>query len=431
MEKVVILGAGPAGISAAYHLKKAGIQATVFEKKDTYGGLCGGFTIEGYHFDNFAHLTFSKNPRVNALLEEQTPYFVHQPEAMNYYEGNWVRNPVQNNLCGLPVEERIHVITDYVNREQNTEPENYGQWLRAAYGDYFAEHFPYRYTRKYWTVEPERLEPEWVKGRMYVPSLEEMLRGAFERDTPNVHYSKEMHYPKEGGFQAFLKPLIQDIDIGYKKEVTKLALEQKKITFADGSETGYDRLITTLPLSLLPEVAEDLPDSVCRAAERLDYTSGYMISVGLNREITFPTIWFYIYDEAILPARVYFPNKKALSNVPKGCSSLQAEVYVSRYRSFEGTKQELLEQVIGQLIKMGLFEREDIAVKDIRFEKFANIMFTPDIYEARKKVRDYLAEQGIHCAGRFGEWDYLWLEQSLLSGERVAVEVEGELYRYR
>lgn len=427
MERIVILGAGPAGISAAYHLKKAGIQATVYEKKDTYGGLCGGFTIEGFHFDIFAHLTFSKNPKVNALLEEQTPYLVHKPEAMNYYQGSWVRNPVQNNLCGLPIEDRIHVITDYVNRDPKTEPENYGQWLRAAYGDYFAEHFPYRYTRKYWTVEPERLETEWVKGRMYVPSLEEMLRGAFEEDTPNVHYSKEMHYPKEGGFQGFLKPLIQGIDIEYNKEVTKLALEQKKIIFADGSETSYDRLITTLPLSLLPEMTEELPDSVCRAAERLDYTSGYMISVGLNREIIFPTIWFYIYDEAILPARVYFPNKKASGNVPKGCSSLQAEVYVSRYRSFEGTQQELLEQVIGQLIKMGLFEREDIAVKDIRFEKFANIMFTPDIYEARKTVRNYLAEQGVHCAGRFGEWDYLWLEQSLLSGERAAEEIKGEI----
>ncbi|MCM1106144.1 MAG: FAD-dependent oxidoreductase [Blautia sp.] len=425
MGKIAILGAGPAGISAAYHLKKAGIQATVYEKKDTYGGLCGGFTIDGFHFDNFAHLTFSKNPQVNALLEEQTPYLIHQPEAMNYYEGSWVRNPVQNNLCGLPVEDRISVITDYVNREEKTEPKNYGQWLRLAYGDYFAEHFPYRYTRKYWTVEPESLETEWVKGRMYVPSLEEILRGAFESDTPNVHYSKEMHYPKEGGFQGFLKPLIEGIDIEYKKEVVKLAPGEKRITFADGSEESYDHLITTLPLSLLPEMTEGLPDSVCRAAERLDYTSGYMISVGVNKEISFPTIWFYIYDESILPARVYFPNKKAPNNVPEGCSSLQAEVYVSRYRSFEGTKEELQEKVIELLIGMGLFEKEDIMVKDIRFEEFANIMFTPDIYEARKTVREYLERQGILCAGRFGEWDYLWLEQSLLSGKRAAEELSG------
>lgn len=427
MEKIAILGAGPAGISAAYHLRQAGIQATIYEKKNTYGGLCGGFAIDGFHFDNFAHLTFSKNPKVNALLEEQTPYYIHQPEAMNYYQGSWVRNPVQNNLCGLPVEERIRVITDFVNREKNTEPENYGQWLRLAYGDYFSEHFPYRYTRKYWTVEPEKLETEWVQGRMYVPSLEELLRGAFEADTPNVHYSKEMHYPRKGGFQGFLTPLIQGLDIAYEKEVVKIEPFSRTIRFADGTEAAYERLITTLPLVQMPELIDGLPAKVRQAAEQLDYTSGYIISIGLKRTIDFPTIWFYIYDEDILPARVYFPNKKALSNVPEGCSSLQAEVYVSKYKRLSVTGDQLRDQVIRQLIGLGLFEEADIAVRDIRFEKYANIMFTPEIYQARETARNYLTELGILCAGRFGEWDYLWLEQSLLSGKKAAEKITGEL----
>ena len=423
---IVILGAGPAGISAGYHLKQQGIEAVLYEKKDDFGGLCGSFSVGGYRFDHFAHMTFSKKTEVNALLEEQTPYLVHTPEAWNYDRGRWVRNPVQNNLVGLDVEDRIRVIESFLERPKNLEPENYKDWLQKSYGDYFAENFPARYTRKYWTVEPDALEPEWVKGRMYVPKLAEVLRGAMTEDTPNVHYSKEMHYPKSGGFREFLEPLAKGLDIRYGKEAEQINFAQKRIMFADGTGAEYETLISTLPLAGLPELVKDLPNAVKEAAGELDYTSGYMVSVGLKRKIEFPSVWFYIYDEDILPARVYLSDKKSPDNAPQGCSALQAEVYVSKYRRLEVPMEALKEQVVGQLLTLGLFEREDIAVTDIRFEPYANIMFTPKIYGARAMVRAYLEKQGVATAGRFGEWDYLWLEQSLLSGKRAAKEVLGK-----
>lgn len=422
-DSVAVLGAGPAGISAAYHLKLKGAKTVIYEKKEDYGGLCGGFDISGYHFDYFAHMTFSKDKDVNGLLEEKTPYLVHMPEAMNYYQKKWIRNPVQTNLNGLDADERVKVITDFVNRKQSGHITDYEQWLKSSYGDYFADNFPARYTRKYWTVEPAKLETEWVKSRMYVPSLEEILMGAFETDTPNVHYSKEMHYPKSGGFKAFLEPLINDIEIKYNKEITQIDTDQKRIGFADGSEAEYKNIVSTLPLRELPDMLKNVPDCIKEAADRLDYTSGYMVSIGLNRKVDFPTIWFYIYDEDILPARVYFPDKKSESNTPKGCSALQAEVYVSKYRNINLDENELLESVSKQLIGMNLFTEKDIVFRDIRFESYANIMFTPDIYTARKTVRDYVEKHGIICAGRFGEWDYLWLEQSLLSGKRAAEKI--------
>lgn len=422
-QDIVILGAGPAGISAGYHLKQQGISAEIYEKKDDFGGLCGSFPVGGYRFDHFAHMTFSKDPTVNALLEEKTDYLTHTPEAYNFYRGKWVRNPVQNNLIGLDVEERIAVIRGFLERPEIEAPGNYRDWLRGSYGDYFTDHFPARYTRKYWTVEPEALEPEWARCRMYVPDLTEVLRGAMSEETPNVHYSKEMHYPVEGGFRGFLEPLAGGLDIRYGKNVEQIDLAGKCVTFSDGSVVEYGQLISTLPLSELPRMAKNVPDAVKEAAGELDYTSGYMVSIGLKRKVEFPSVWFYIYDEDILPARIYFSDKKSPDNAPEGCSALQAEVYVSKYRRLELSARKLKEQVIRQMLKLGLFTMEDIAVTDIRFEKYANIMFTPGIYGARAVVRAYLEEQGVSTAGRFGEWDYLWLEQSLLSGRRAAGKV--------
>ena len=78
---------------------------------------------------------------------------------------------------------------------------------------------------------------------------------------------------------------------------------------------------------------------------------------------------------------------------------------------------------VDDMIKMGLFSEEEIVVADVREHPYANVIFTKDIYSSRKVVLDYMAEQGILCAGRFGSWDYLWVGQSLLSGFDAAEKV--------
>jgi protoporphyrinogen oxidase len=420
---IAVLGAGFAGLSAAYELRKKGKKAVVYEKNDTCGGLCRSFTIEGFTFDTFAHVNFSKDSYVMSMLEEKTPYLTHSPEATNYYHGAWIRNPAQNNLVNLPVEERVRVIADFVRRDENRKIENYRDWLLAQYGTYFTEHFPAAYTRKYWTVEPQELETKWVEGRMYTPSLEEVLYGAMSGDSPNVHYSKEIHYPKNGGYGAFLQPFMEGADIRTKKQVTGLDAKKKKIFFSDGEEVGYEKLISTIPLNELISCMGQVPEEINKAAKELEYTSGVMVSLGLNRENVAPELWFYIYDEEIYPARVYAPNIKSPNNVPKGCCALQAEIYFSKRKPLTMSLEELKEGTIRQFIKMGLMRKEDILVQDVRMEEYANIMFTPGIYEARAKVHQYLEECGVRTAGRFGEWDYLWTGQSILSGKRAAEKI--------
>jgi protoporphyrinogen oxidase len=104
---------------------------------------------------------------------------------------------------------------------------------------------------------------------------------------------------------------------------------------------------------------------------------------------------------------------KSPDNVPEGCSSLQLEIYCKE-KAF--TNEEIYKRSIGKLTELDLVKKEDILFTDIRFEKYANVIFDKDIYINRKIVRDYLSSQKIRTIGRFGEWDYLWSDQSLLSG---------------
>ena len=168
--------------------------------------------------------------------------------------------------------------------------ENYGDWLRAMFGNYFAEKFPYKYTRKYWTVEPEQLESNWIKGRMYTPALEEVLRGAMEEDTRSVHYSKEARYPVKGGFKSFLDPLVKNADIRYCMDILEIDLQHKVIRFGNGEEWEYDKLISTIPLPELCHIINTAPESIRKTADRLDYTSGVMVSIGLARPSGSPAL---------------------------------------------------------------------------------------------------------------------------------------------
>lgn len=424
-QEIVILGAGVAGIAAAYYLFKQGISSIIYEQENYWGGLCHSFQLDGFVFDTFAHISFDASTKV--WLEDQTKHYIHQPEALNYDRGRWLRHPVQNNLYGLPVEERIELIESYINRYHTDSPKDYGEWLCSTYGVVFAKKYPYRYTRKYWTVDPELLETNWIKGRMYEPNLREVLQGAMTDKTPGVHYSKEARYPKHGGFEAFLQPMKEFCHIQCNKKVTNINCSTKQITFGDGKIVAYEKIISTIPLPEIIKLIDDVPEEVIKASTSLDYTSGVMVSLGFNRANISPALWYYIYDEDILPARIYAPDRKSKYNVPKNCSAIQAELYFSKYKPLKKSMDLLLEEVIEQLLSIHLFRKDEIIVKDIQLKPYANIMFTPTIYSARSIIHYFLKKKGIYYAGRFGEWDYLWTGQSLLSGRSAAKQLQKDM----
>lgn len=420
MSNNVILGAGVAGISAAYHLKQKGESSVIFEKDNDWGGLCGFFEIDGFRFDRFVHFTFAKDEKIAELFAKSSPLYAHPPVSYNYWRGCWLKHPAQNNLAPLPIEEKVKIIDSFVNRPRKdvAEISDYAEWLRVQYGDYFAENFPFAYTRKYWGVEAKQLETKWVGNRLHVSPLPEVLRGAFAEQQENFYYTKFMNYPKKGGFRSIMNECRKGLDIRLNKKAVRIDTAAKQVEFADGTVENYDNLISSLPLPEIIKMISDVPENVQNAAKQLRWTCGYQVSLGFNRPDVAKYLWFYIYDEDVPPARVYSPNLKSPDNAPDGCSSLQAEVFFANDAKI-ADKDEVLRQTVSKLKEICQFNDSDVVVKDIRFEPYANIIFTPEIYESRKVVREWLQAQGIKTIGRFGEWDYLWSHQAFESGMKV------------
>ena len=414
------MGAGIAGISAAYHLKQKGENSVIFEKDNDWGGLCGFFEIDGFRFDRFVHFTFAKDEKIAELFAKSSPLYAHPPVSYNYWRGCWLKHPAQNNLAPLPIEEKVKIIDSFVNRPRKdvAEISDYAEWLRVQYGDYFAENFPFAYTRKYWGVEAKQLETKWVGNRLHVSPLPEVLRGAFAEQQENFYYTKFMNYPKKGGFRSIMNECRKGLDIRLNKKAVRIDTTAKQVEFADGTVEKYDNLISSLPLPEIIKMISDVPENVQNAAKQLRWTCGYQVSLGFNRPDVAKYLWFYIYDEDVPPARVYSPNLKSPDNAPDGCSSLQAEIFFANGVKVVD-KNIILQKTVEKLKEICQFNDSDVVVKDIRFEPYANIIFTPEIYESRKVVREWLQARGIKTIGRFGEWDYLWSHQAFESGMKV------------
>lgn len=420
---IMILGAGIAGLGAALRVRELGREAVIFEARERSGGLLDNFTIDGYRFDHAVHLSFATEPKVREIFDA-TPYYTHPADSLCFENDRWLKHPVQNNLYPLAAQEKVDLLKSFLARPEQMAHDDYEAWLRHQYGDAIAERYPLRYTRKYWDTPAQRLSTTWIGNRMRRAELDEIVFGMMSGETPNTYYTKEMRYPQQGGYKAFIQSLIDAATVRNSMRVTQVDPVRKVVTFNDDTEIGYGQLVSTLPLPLLIQfasrgsnsqsMAEQVPQQVQAAATTLEASSIDLISVGFNKAII-KDLWFYIYDEDIHASRAYSPSVKSPDNVPTGCSSLQFEAY-SRGRNSKWQPQDLLDNTRYALQKMGIAKDEDIAFMDHRRLVWGNVIFDSGMEQQREIVRAYLREVGIKSCGRFGEWDYFWSNQSMLSG---------------
>ena len=413
---IVILGAGIAGLGAALRARELNRQAVVFEARDRAGGLLDNFTVDGFRFDHAVHLSFANEPEVRAIFD-RTPYLTHPADSYCWDDGYWLKHPVQNNLYPLPPEQRVALIKSFLARPDTLAHDDYESWLRHQYGDAIAERYPLRYTQKYWAVPGRALSTTWIGNRMRRAELDGILFGALTGDTPNTYYTKEMRYPVAGGYKAFIQPLLDAAEIRTGHAATGIDTAARTVTFANGATVRYRQLVSTLPLPVLVRLAGDVPDDVRAAGAGLHATSIDLVSVGFDKPLV-KDLWFYIYDEDIVASRAYSPSVKSPDNAPPGCSSLQFEIY--NYDTGSAHAPDALkENTVYALRKMGIATADDIVVLDHRRLAYGNVIFEQGMEERRARVRGWADAAGIATCGRFGEWDYLWSNQSLLSGYRA------------
>ena len=427
MESIVVLGSGMGGLGAANRLSAEGLRPVLYDKNGYHGGHTASFRHEGgFVFDIGPHISFTKDQRIQELFAESVggQFETIQIRLNNYWRGYWPVHPVQLHLHGMPEDVIIKVIGDFVQASQQPEGKitNYAEWLLASFGRTFAELFPMTYARKYHLTTAENMSTDWLGPRIYRPTLEEVLRGALSPTAPNIHYITHFRYPSEGGFAAYLRKFLPMGDIRLGNELVALDPKSRTLTFQNGHTAQYGAVVSSIPLTEIVPMIVGAPPDVVAAAKRLACSTCVLVNIAVDREDLSGAHMSYFYDEDICFTRLSFPHMLSPKNVPQGTGSIQAEVYYSRkYRPLDVAPESLIEPVIADLRKCGLLRETDkILFKNAFLVPYANVIFDLDRAEALKTVHGYLDDIGMAYCGRYGDWGYMWTDESFISGERAA-----------
>lgn len=418
---IAILGAGLTGLSAAYHIEN---NYEIFESESEAGGLCRSVKANGFVFDYGPHLYFSKDDYVRKFLNNLLKKNLHELEstAGQYSFGRYLKYPYNVNLYGAPLEVIKECILGFVAALYNgkmNQPKTYHDWCLYHFGEGYARHFMFPYAKKIWTVDPKRMTTDWIGKRIVMPSLEQILEGALHRSDRMLNYITTFKYPLHDGMSAMIAGLTKKLNpVQYNKKVIRIDVKNKKITFQDGTSSFYEKAISTVPLPEMIKMIPDAPSSVREAAKRLIHNSVLIINIGVDRPELSEFQWIYFDgDEPFY--RVHFPSNLSKFCVPEGAGAACIEIAYSRFRPLR--KDKLFDMTLDKLKNVGILRPSDnIIFKNIIEQKYAYVIYDRYRESCVKKVRDYLRKNYIETCGRFGEWGYLWMDQSILSGKRTA-----------
>jgi protoporphyrinogen oxidase len=430
MKPIAILGAGLAGLGAANILNDKSIPAIVYEKCLHVGGQAASYDYQGgWIFDDGPHISFTKNERMRDLFASNVEgnFLSFHANVNNLWNGYWIKHPAQANLYGLPTQLLVRIMEEMIRAQfaEYGEIRNYKDWLFASFGRTFSETFPMEYGWKFHTTTADNMTTDWIGPRLYRADLGEILRGALEPNAGDVHYISNFRYPTSGGFVKFVEPFTRKADVRFGMDVVSISLGAGRLGFADGHVEYFDQLISSIPLpELISRIEEATPD-VRAAAERLACSTCVIVDIGIDREDISPAHWSYFYDREYSFSRLSFPHMFSSCNVPSGAGSIQAEIYFSKkYRPLTVSPESLIDVVIKDLRRCGLLRDTDsILIKAAHVVPYANVIFDLERPAALETIREFLAAAGVETCGRYGEWNYLWSDESFMSGEQSAQRI--------
>jgi len=426
-KKILILGAGLAGLSAAWHLQKKGVDCLIFEKEPEAGGLCRSKNIDGFTFDYCGHLLHFKERYSFNLIKELLGDNLaeHKKSAWIYSHDRITRHPFQANLYGLPKPVIKECLLEFIQARSNGFPKDkknisFGDWISQTFGRGIARHFMLPYNSKFWTTSLSRITCEWLDGFVPVPTLKEILEGTIEENKRPSGYNAIFWYPKRGGIQEIPRLLSSGIkNLHTLSEAVRLDIKNKKVYFKNGNIQEYDVLIFTLPLPEIINLSEELPESILGCLKRLRYNSIFNLNLGIDKKDISGKHWIYFPDKKFTFFRLGFFSNFSNASAPKNSSSLYIEVAYSKEKTLN--KNTVVNRIINKMHDADVLNSSDkILVKDINDIKYGYIIYDKAREKALNRIKVFLNKNNIFCLGRYGSWRYLSMEDVLLDGKAVA-----------
>ena len=418
--KTLILGGGLTGLSTAYHLERLGqTDYLVTEREAAPGGLCASRTVSGFTFDYSGHLLHLHTPYGKKLVKKllKTNLARVKREAWIYTGAARVPFPFQANLFALPPARRQACVDGLLQAaaRPKKEPKNFEEWCLNAFGPGVYEQFMRPYNTKLWGRAPKELTCDWCGPFVPLPAPQEIRKSARKPAKKAYGYNAYFYYPKTGGCGALVNALAERVtNLRLSAPVTRVNLK-KKTAVVGGETVSFDRLVNTLPL---PEFLRLLEGEAAlkKLADKLVHTSVAVYNLAVKGGPGKPFSWIYCPDEQDPFYRVGLQSSFSPHNAPKNTSSFYIELPGDTPRTKTAEK-----RIWKALVQKGIISKYD----EVLFSFWQTLPYAYAVYDKRRsravhQALGALAGRGCLCAGRYGRWEYSFMESSLLQGLETA-----------
>jgi protoporphyrinogen oxidase len=449
----IIVGAGPAGLTAAYELAKSGCSSTILESDDAVGGISQTCEYKGYRFDIGGHRFFTKVAYVWELWEEiLEEEFLRRPRLSRiYYRQKFFDYPLKpvNALLGLGIIEATRIGFSYLHAQvwPSRDEVNFEQWVSNRFGKRLFQIFFKSYTEKVWGMPCEEISADWAAQRIKNLDLLTALRNVlFNSKTSNkgeivTTLIDEFHYPRLGPGQVWEdcrnkleaqgnKVLMQTRVVGVRHDGGRV--QSLRVCDASGHEhdVAGDHFLSSMPIrTLIRSLDPPPPREVIEAADRLRYRDFLTVALIIDGEDLFPDNWIYIHSDDVKVGRIQnFKNWSPHMVPDPRRTALGLEYFVQENDEIWSMDDaDLVELGRRELAALDLVSANDVIDGTVVRMPKAYPVYDGEYQASLRVIRDWLSGiENLQLIGRNGQHRYNNQDHSMVTAVYAARNIIGQ-----
>ena len=429
--EVLIIGAGPAGLTAAYELNRRDVTSTVFESDDIVGGISRSVERDGWRFDIGGHRFFTKVVPVQEFWHEilDDDEFLLRPRMSRiFYDGKYYDYPLKamNALRNLGIIEAVRCVLSYLWVRVNPpkDQSNFEGWVASRFGWRLYRTFFKTYTEKVWGVPATEIQADWAAQRIKNLSLfsavvNALLPSRNQKDITSL--IEEFEYPKYGPGMMWERctELVEGkgTDVQMQTKVVAVRHEGGRAhtvvtESVDGERVEHpaDEVISSMPFTqLIRAMDPPVPADVATAADDISYRDFLTVALVVPEDAGFPDNWIYVHSPDVQLGRIQNFGSWSPYLVKEGRTCLGLEYFV-----FEGDElwtssdDDLIELGTRELATLGLIEPEAVQAGYVVRMPKAYPTYDETYADNVQVLRDWLDANAtnVHPIGRNGMHKY-------------------------
>jgi protoporphyrinogen oxidase len=439
---VAVIGAGPAGLTAAYQLSKSGHQVAVFESSSSPGGLAKSIELWEQRVDIGPHRFFSQDRRVNQLWLEVvgTDYRMVDRLTRILYRNKLFSYPLKpfDVLTKLGPLQTAGCIASYLRQQlhDTSSDGTFESWVTKRFGRRLYEMFFKTYSEKLWGISCRELDADFAAQRIKNFSLSEAIRAAFSLHGRTNHKTlvDRFAYPT-GGTGMVYERMAAEIQrnggqLYFNTPIKKVIVKNRRVvgvTLTNGDECQYGHVISTMPITVLVETMDDVPEDIIALSQSLRFRNTILVYLHIDSENLFPDNWLYIHAPELKTGRITnFRNW-----VPDLYNDKKTTILALEYWCYEDDSiwsenhPAIIQLACSELRKTGLIGDAKILDGKVYFIKRCYPVYDRSYKTRLRPIEEYLSSmQDIQAIGRYGAFKYNNQDHSILMGMLAAENVQ-------